>query len=212
MKGHFVWFEWRYKATVLARTHKICLSVKKIVVGSSTFYIAIVVVIFTQNICHKCYAKVVISVFKRFRNTLVFVFHADKTIFFVGFQAKMLQFGSVFCGGKGFFIIKTFDAFRHRIGNHGHAMIANHALRFVACKFPNGQTSAFFVLPNKGIYKINRSFFIYNTVQRVRCAESVPERKNGIICIFRCVVRFKITSTIVAIHVLKHVRLYFGMI
>jgi len=60
-------------------------------------------------------------------------------------------------------------------------VVADHSVGLFTPQFPNGQPPALLVDADKRVDKIDGAFLVDDGVKRVRGAEGVPEREDGVL-------------------------------
>ena len=134
-----------------------------------------------QALRHAGDAPVVVGEFQRLGHG--FALQVGRNVSVLVIQGRCIAFvlvGRHHHGLQGQFPVKTADAAEPGVGNHGNAVIANHAAGFSVGQGPDGEFSPkavhFQHTANHAVHQAR----VQQGLQRIPAAEGVPEGKGGI--------------------------------
>ena len=147
------------------------------------------------------HAPVVKGIFKGLGHALVLVIGQYKAVFTETVQAEFRIVRACNQRLESVLVVKAGEAAGNGIGNDGSAVIAYHAVGFIAGELPDGQFSGFVVDGEHAPYEIHRALRLNFHKQRMKPPEGIPEGENGVAFPAFGLMDFSVHTTVFPVYV-----------
>ncbi len=125
-------------------------------------------------------AGVVVGVLQGLADRFVLLVGRDVAQALVGVQAEVVALRAVQHGLQHQVLVHAVDALEPGVGQHAHAVVADHAVGLVAGQLPHGQAAALLEARDHGGQEVARAPALHQGEQGVRGPVRVPEREHGV--------------------------------
>ena len=103
-------------------------------------------------------------------------------------------------------------AFGNGIGEHTHAVVADHTIGLITGQFPYRQTPALLIHVEHAVDKLLRALGLGNGIQRVRRSIGIPKTEHSIMSVHGIAINDVVLSAVAAIYITPKIWNGIGMI
>ena len=183
--------------------HEACGGVKDVAIVKCALVKLCCYFLVSQFVGNRCDAPVIVAVFQSLRYRLVLLVGIDEALLVEDVDAELFLARALQHSEEQLFhlLVGEGDSLHPGVSYHGNGVIAYHAVRFVAVKFPDRQLAAFAVDAEEGVEEVFGAFLLDDAEERVQGAVGVPQREDGVLLVLLADVHLAVHSAIFAVDV-----------
>ena len=151
-----------------------------------------------RNLCH---APVVVGVLEGLRDAFVFVVRQHEAVTAETVEPEFGIMGRGDHGLESFFVVKAPQAAHHRIRENRRSVVADHTVRLITGKLPDGEFALLLIDRDHRADEIHRTLGLDFGQQRMQAAEGIPKREHRVALPSFGLVHLPVHSAVLAVDV-----------